>query len=298
MKLVVAGGTGYVGHQLVTRAAEEGYDILMLVRKPAEALRRFATQVDYSALANRRIEADALINLAGLAHVRGADLEFDAANRGLPLELAGHAIDGGVRRFVHVSTLGVYGNWSLEPISEEGRPKPETSYARSKLDGDRALVYRFRARPDALTIVRPPMVYGPRCPGNFSRLQRLVMRGWPLPFGAARALRSFMFVDNLVDFLLRCAASDNAGDLYVIGDGSDYSVAELVAAMAAAGGVRLTNLPIPPALLRAFARLAGFRRDMDSLTRPMLVDWTRARESLKWSPPVDADEAMSRALAA
>ena len=298
MKLIIAGASGYIGRRLVRQAAAEGHGILSLVRKPDEALKPYGTQANYlDALPDSHLGADALISVAGLAHAHAGDSEFDSANRRLPLEVARHVADGNIGRLVHVSTLGVYGSWSASPVSEGSRLAPETPYARSKLEGDRALASFLAASPESLTIVRPPMVYGPRCPGNFSRLRRLVARGWPLPFGSARAKRSFIYVDNLVDFLLRCTPSASPSGLYVIGDGSDYSVGELVSAMAFADGVRFCNLPVPCALLRAVGRLAGRRRDMDSLTRPMVVDWTRAREALKWFPLVDADEAMSRALA-
>lgn len=297
MKLVIAGGSGYIGSALVKRAAEEGHHVLVLVRRRDDALSRYAAQSCYEeALPTPYHAADALINLAGRAHVRDGSADFDSANRLLPLEMARRVLNGDVGRFVHVSSLGVYGTWCSDPVSEGTLPVPETPYARSKLDGDRNLEASFQARPEALTIIRPPMVYGPACPGNFARLRRIIIRGIPLPFGAAHVRRSFIFVENLADFLIRCSIADKPGGLYVIGDGSDYSIAELVAAIAAGVGVRFLNFPFPLDVLRAMARIAGMRRDMDSLTRPMLVDWSRARELMQWHPPVPREDAMTRSL--
>lgn len=299
MRLVIAGGTGYIGRALVRRAAAAGHNLQLIVRRRDDALSRYASQLNFDeamASAQACANSDALINLAGCAHIRSGDTEFDYANRELPLNLARKVADGCIGRLIHVSSIGVYGNWRLEAISEGSSLAPDTPYGRSKLAGDLALEARFAARPDALTIVRPPMVYGPACPGNFARLHRLVMRGLPLPFGAARARRSFIFVENLADFLLECAVARNPAPLYVIGDGSNYSVSELIAEMASVRGGRSFNFAFPLAALRAFGGLAGMRRPMDSLTRPLLVDWTFAQESMHWSPPVSCVEAMNRSL--
>lgn len=299
MKLIIAGGSGYIGHALVKRAAAEGHDVLVLTRRRDDELARYAAQSGYDGpLPATHVNADALINLAGRAHVHGrsSDSDFDAANCQLPLMLASHVIENGIGRLVHVSSIGVYGNWSDEPITEHSLPSPDTAYTKSKLAGDQALEERFKPRPDALTIVRPPMVYGPACPGNFARLRRLVTRGFPLPFGAAHAKRSFIFVENLADFLLKCSILRNPASLYVIGDGSDYSVSELLDEIASGSGVSLRNLPFPPSILRALARLTGLRREMDSLTRPLFVDWKRAKLSIDWIPPVDPKDGIERSL--
>ena len=299
MRLIVAGGSGYIGRALVKRAAEEGHDVLVLTRRHDEELARYACQSGYEdTLPATHVDADALINLAGRAHVHGrsADSDFDTANCQLPLMLANLVIENGIGRLVHVSSIGVYGNWSNEPITEHSLPSPDTGYTKSKLAGDRALEKCFKSRPDTLTIVRPPMVYGPACPGNLARLRRLAGRGIPLPFGAAHAKRSFVFVENLADFLLKCSILRNPAGLYVIGDGSDYSVSELLDEIALGSGVRLRDVSVPPSILRVLARFSGLRREMDSLTRPLLVDWKRAKVLMDWIPPIDPRDGMKRSL--
>src|SRR5258708_33364894 len=100
-------------------------------------------------------------------------------------------------------------------------------------------------------ILRPPLVYGRGAPGNLPRLEALVATGVPLPFGAIRNRRSFMFVDNLVDALLavlRYAGSIRAA--YVMSDGSDFATPELVRALAAGSGRRARLVSVPVPLLR------------------------------------------------
>lgn len=303
MKIAVTGATGYIGRQLVRAAAERGHAVLALVRRPDDELARFASQHVMDGELPRHLEGvDAIAHLAGLAHVRRTGRSdgaaFEDANRQFALTVADAAQHAGVARLAYVSSIGVHGNRSDAPIVESSPFAPDTPYAVSKLMGEQALT-RFHAQtPSRLVIVRPPMVYGPGCPGNLPRLARLVARGLPLPFATVTARRSLVYVGNLVDFLLRAIQPDVAGECFVVGDGSDFSLAELVTLMAGAAGVRSRMFPVPPALLRAGARALCLRREMDSLTRPMLVDWSHARTALGWSPPFEPDEAMATTLAA
>lgn len=303
MKIAVTGATGYIGRQLVRVAAERGHGVLALVRRPNDELARFASQHAIDGQLPRYLEGvDAIIHLAGLAHVcrtrRSDGAAFDDANRQLALTVAEAAQRACVARFAYVSSIGVHGNWSGDPIVESSPFAPDTPYAMSKLMGEQALARFHVSAPSRLVIVRPPMVYGPDCPGNFPRLARLVTRGLPLPFAAVSARRSFVHVGNLIDFLLEAVRPGITGECFVVGDGSDFSLAQLVTLMAGAAGVRSRMFPVPPALLRAGARAVRLRREMESLTRPMLVDWSHARTALGWSPPFEPDEAMAITLAA
>lgn len=297
MKLIIAGASGYIGRSLVHLAVEHGHQVLMLSRHRSETLAPYGEQASIDDARDLiGSAADALINVAGTAHVRGTIADFDIANRQLPLELAACVLDGRVGRMIHLSSLGVYGNWSAQPIAEMSAPSPMTPYAQSKLRADYELGARFRSNEDKLTVVRPPMVYGAGCPGNFARLCRLVTSGVPLPFGAAHARRSFIFVKNLVDFLLRCSEINRPSGLFVIGDGSDYSASELIREIALVRGNRAINIAVPMPWLHMLAKAPGVSRAMDSLTRPMLVDWTFARNLIGWNPPVPPPDAMAMTL--
>ena len=298
MKLIITGASGYIGRALLRQALERGHQVAIYARRHVEcqgiAILPFGTPVpdDFR-------QADALINLAGRAHTTdpGPDHNaFQEANHQLPLWLAEQARQAGVRRFVHVSSIGVHGNTSPVPLTEASPLTPDTPYTHSKTQSEQGLQALFAATPQALTIVRPPMVYGPACPGNFTRLRKLLETGLPLPFGSVDARRSFIFVDNLADLLLHCAAHPGGHGVYLAGDGSDYAVPQLLRAMGHELGRPARLFPVPPAWLRGAAWLVGFRREMDSLTRPLLVDWARARATLDWTPPADPATALRLSL--
>lgn len=246
---------------------------------------------------------DCVIHLAGRAHTTvthsdGKDL-FDLANRRLAIDTATAAHAAGVKRFVFVSTIGVHGNWSEQPVHADSPLRLEAPYARSKAAAEQELVRFCAERGMALCIVRPTMVYGPRCPGNFTRLLKLVASGLPLPFGSLNAVRSFVHVDNLASFLAACATRPlPARSTFVIADGSDWSTAQLARDMAAALGKSSRVFPFPPSLLRLAAGALGRQREIDSLSRPMRVDAGNAREALAWQPPVDPAAGLSAAVRA
>lgn len=302
MRIAVTGASGYIGLALLRLLAGRGHDVLAFGRRePAGGEARVSWRVKADGqpdTADLR-GCDAVVHLAGRAHTRiavqdGVDF-FDQANRQLACATAEAAKAAMVRRFVQVSTLGVHGNWSTAPISETSALTGDTPYARSKIAAERELTELLAQGHTSLAIVRPPMVYGAGCPGNFPRLIKLVKSGIPLPFGSVRGIRSFIHVDNLASLLEYCAATPAAQGVFVAGDGSDFELPDLIRAIAASLGTSARLLPFPPALLRLAASAIGRQREIDSLTRPMQVDWSKAR-SAGWIPPIEPARALADTL--
>jgi UDP-glucose 4-epimerase len=240
-------------------------------------------------------DCDTVIHLAGRAHTtvayaNGQDL-FDLENRELALATAEAAHAAGVNRLVFISTLGVHGSGAEVLLRADSPIHPELPYARSKWAAEQQLSSWCRARGMALCIVRPPMVYGPSCPGSFSRLVRLVRSGMPLPFSALHAQRSFIFVDNLASFLAECAQQEVTGT-YLVSDGSDWSVKQLVLAIGLELERPVRTFPVPAILLRLVGSFIGMKREIDSLTLPMRVDAEPVRRDFGWLPRVAPQEAL------
>lgn len=296
MKIAITGATGYIGRNTIRTAAENGHEVIALARRQCNEIGRYARQSSISDPAAALQGIDVVIHLAGLAHVhrvgRQVTETFDTVNRELALNIASAARLAGVKRFIYVSSLGVHGNWSVEPIHEYSPFSPHTPYALSKLTAERELAIRLASTETRLIIVRPPMVYGPRCPGNFRRLLGLVRRGVPLPLATAAARRSFVYVGNLSDFLLHAGTWAGEADVFVIGDGSDFTARELIENIAKGARVKARLFPFPLPLLRAAGRWFGMENELNSITRPMLVNWTRAHDALRWKPPFDAERSI------
>jgi UDP-glucose 4-epimerase len=311
MKIAVTGANGYIAGKLIEHLARLKVEVVAFARNGTTEVSKF------KGLSVRVIENGtglacpgdidgcfSLIHLAGRAHSyheRESESELlDYSNHLLALKTATAAAEAGVRRFVQVSTVSVHGNWSETPIRPNSPIRPLTCYATSKWAAECSLTDFCGAKQMQLCIVRPPLVYGPVCPGNFTRLVRLIRSGIPLPFKSVRATRSFINVHNLTDFLATCARAAESYErrVFVVGDGSDWTMPELILEIAAALEVPGRMLSFSPDALRILARIIGFGREMDSMTRSLEVDWTYARDDAGWTPPVMPKEAFSRTMSA
>lgn len=308
MRVVVTGATGYIGRASLTRLLLDNNEVLAVARaRNADRLPKQTDMLRTLVTADGRISADQLsgydsvIHLAGRAHTQATENgrdSFDEANRLFALQTAAAALHAGVKRFVLVSSIGVHGHWSETPVNESSALVPDTPYARSKIAAEEAVAHLCADSPMALCIVRPPMVYGPLCPGNFPRLVKLVHRPIPLPFANVSAIRSFIHVDNLADFLALCASQAQDRHTHVIGDGSDWALPDLIRRIAMGIGKKPCLIPFPINLLRTLAKVVGYDREIASLTRPMAVDWSQARMITGWQPKLAPQLALDRTLRA
>ena len=98
----------------------------------------------------------------------------------------------GVRRFIFLSTIGVYGQFSNQPFTELDLTFPNEPYSISKLIAEGCLQNICSSSTMDYVIIRPPMVYGPNAPGNFKRLVNLIKYGFPLPISNIKNKRSLL----------------------------------------------------------------------------------------------------------
>jgi len=142
-----------------------------------------------------------------------------------------------------------------------------------------------------VVIIRPPLVYGPGVKANFLSLMKLSKSGLPLPFGAIHNQRSFVAIDNLVDFIVTCIAHPKAAnEVFLISDGHDVSTTELLRKMANAFGKKILLLPVPTAWMSWVLKLLGKENIAERLFGSLRVDSSKARKLLGWKPIVTMDE--------
>jgi UDP-glucose 4-epimerase len=212
--------------------------------------------------------------------------EFRATNVAATAHLARSAARHGVKRFVFVSSVGVHGRPLGRPFTEADAPAPDDLYAVSKLEAEMALREIASQLDMELVVVRPPLVYGPDCPGNFLRLLKLVASGVPLPFAKVSGLRSFISVSNLADFLAACSTDDRAaGKTFLISDNHDIALPALVKTLRKSMGIKVRLVPLSEDLLELGCSLIGKRRLYQKLCGELTVDPKYAMETLGWKPP-------------
>ena len=311
MKVLVTGATGFIGHALVSYlSSRRNIEVCASVRNSFDGFPLSVSVVqsgDIDGNTNWEValaDVDVVIHTAARAHVLNDDVadpisEFRSVNVAGTLNLAHQALRAGVTRFVFISSIGVMGIQSSRPFSEMDNTAPVEPYAVSKLEAEQGL--REIADKTALevVIVRPPLVYGPDAPGNFGRLIRFVYKGFPLPLGAIVNRRSFVALDNLVDFLFTCLEHPAAAnETFHVADGTDISTPELLRKMGDALGKPVRLIPLPSWLLTLLASILGKRAEIERLCGSLQVDAAKAHTMLGWEPPVSLDQGLRKAVEA
>jgi nucleoside-diphosphate-sugar epimerase len=246
----------------------------------------------------------AVIHTAGRAHTfdRGGAASlagYRIVNTAGTLNLAEQVAAASIPRLVFLSSIGVNGAETSggRPFTEDDEPQPHSDYARSKWEAEQGLLELAAKSGLEVVIVRPPLVYGFGAPGNFGTILRAMRRGWPLPLGAIHNKRSFVALENLVDFLLTCAVHPLAAhETFLVSDDQDLSTTEFVRAIALANGRSPRLLPIPVSVLRVGALALGRAHLLDRLVCNLQVSVAKARRVLNWTPPFSLTQALSRTL--
>ena len=296
MRILVTGASGFVGRTLCPALVHRGYEVLAGTRGPPPADARGGSWHSLAAQSEHdwgRLlgGCDAVVHLAGLAHRTGDRAMQNAAfylevNTDASVRLAARAARAGVAHFIFLSTARVNGEGGDVPSRETDAPNPSGAYAISKWRAEQGLAETAAATGMALTILRPPLVYGPGVKGNFLRLLRLVDHGVPLPFAAVSNHRSFIYAGNLADAIARVIASPQTGaGTFLLSDGDDISTPGLIRRIGAALGKRTRLFAVPTRLLGLAASVTGQARQMHQLTGSAPLDMQAIGTTLGWSPP-------------
>lgn len=309
--VLVTGATGFVGSSVVSRLVTEGVETLACVRRDTGSMQdgvRDMPVVELTANADwhKALEGvKSIVHLAARVHVM-QDTKADplAAFRDVnvkgTLNLARQAVTAGVKRFVFVSSVKVNGESTRQGrlFTEVDLPNPQDAYSHSKYEAEQGLRQISAGSSMELVIIRPPLVYGPGVKANFAALMHAVQRGWPLPLGRVHNQRSLVSLDNLVDFIVTCITHRQAANQsFMVSDGQDLSIIELVCGLAQAARVPVRLLPVPVWGLQLGASLLGKGDVVRRLCGNLQVDISKARNLLGWVPPLSVEEGLRRAIA-
>jgi nucleoside-diphosphate-sugar epimerase len=298
--IVIVGAGGFIGRALMARLAQRGTPVSAVVRRavavPAgitmNAIGDITGATDWAPLLHG---ARAVVHLASRAHASlGADLGWIESDAAAAAQLAREAGRAGVERLVLVSSIKVLGEATDGVPFRAGRPAaPGDTYGFAKWYIEEAMRNAGAAGP-ALTVIRPPLVYGPGVTANFRALLSLVDRALPLPFASIANRRSFVFLDNLVDLIELVLTHPAARDgTFLLRDEEEVSTPELVRRIARALHRPARLFPCPPSVLRLAARLAGRRGAADRLLGSLSIDDSATRERLGWQPRVTLDDGLA-----
>jgi nucleoside-diphosphate-sugar epimerase/SAM-dependent methyltransferase len=313
MKILITGGTGFIGSRLALRCKEHNYEVkvLGLANTSAEAqniieLKRFGVEVEPVSVLDRQElfkhlkDADVVYHLAAAQHEMNVpDKHFRNVNVQGTQNILDGCIKNGVKRYVHGSTIGVYG--IVNGLIDENTPcNPENIYGVTKLEGEKlALSYREKL---PVVVIRIPEVYGPG-DRRLLKLFKLIQKNKFFMIGSGKNLHHLIYIDDLIQALFKAVEKDEAiGQVFLLAGEKPISTIEMVETIAAHLGAKgpLFRVPFGPvymlaATMETVLRPMGMqpplhRRRMDFFKKSFELSWKKAGEVLNYHPAVSFSE--------
>ena len=293
MRVVVTGANGFVGRAVCAELAARGHHVVACVRDRQAARKLSGFDVVLTGGLEREPDlsvafsgADAVVHTANWTGVVTSEttIEYvDAVNVRATARIGALAARCGVGQFVFLSSIKAMGNRTdKQPFKVSTPPEPKDLYGRSKLQAERALL---ETEGLVVSIIRPPLLYGPGVTGSVLKLFQLAERGVPLPLRSVKNARDLLAIQSLADLVAHCIERPSASSRILLArDGQAISSAGLFRSVAASMGREARLFPFSPTALRIAAALAGRQANVDSLLSSLEIDDSQTRYQLGWSP--------------
>ncbi len=300
MQFLVTGGAGYLGSALVRRLAGLGHDVRVFddlsagdpTRLPPDVTFARGDVNDLPRLWTLLQGIDCVYHLAARVSVPESvryPREYNAVNVGGTVSVLEAMRDVGVKRLVFTSSGAVYGDQSDQPLHEDLPPNPLSPYAVSKLASEHYIhtigrlwnvetvslrIFNAYGPGQQLPVAHPPVV------PQFIR--QTVGKGSIIIHGSGEQTRDFVYVDDVVEALVRAATAPNVDRRVInVGSGTETSIKSLARAIGEAIGRE-------PDLLVVGTQGVGVSR--------MCADLTLAKDLLGYEPHVFLQEGLRRTL--
>ena len=300
-KILITGANGFVGQHLAPWLQQRGHDLRLASRTPAHGQFLFhitGPDTDWQAAL---ADSEVVVHLAGIAHRQGvAAQDHQHVTVGSCQSLVAalkHAPN--IKKIIFVSTAKIWGETSGSiangPWTAASPPCPPDAYAAAKWQAEQILQQQDHA---PVTILRPPLIYGPGVKANFARLLKICLTGLPgglpLPLGSVDNRRSLLDVQALasaVEVIITTPPPDHR--CYGLADDAPWATPALIRHLRDAMGGRLRLMPCPPTLLSTIAHGLGRGGAADRLLGNFWLDAQAFRDDFAWQPPRPATTALT-----
>lgn len=278
-KLLITGSSGFIGKSFIKNSSE-------YLIKEVDLIKQNISDIDISGYTT-------VLHLAAIVHqLKGTpDEEYFKINSNLAYDVAFRAKEQGVKHFVFMSTVKVYGESTLlgESLNEFSECYPQDAYGKSKYKGEK-MIQALEDENFKVAIIRSPLVYGSEVKANMLNLIRLIDKFPLLPLGSINNRRSMVYVGNLVE-LMNCIIHKKASGVFIAGDQNSLSTTWLVELISKHLNKNIVLFALPT-IFRNFIKY--FRPDFFSrLYGSFEIDNSSSNKALGFTPPFSADEGIS-----
>lgn len=322
MRILVTGGTGFLGRHVVWQAAGDGLEVVFTGRDEQAARQVMAlsprpvewvyvshgTSGAESILNRAAKNADGIVHCAALAAPWGCAGDFQRANVASTREVVQVAEKQGVRRLVHISTSSLYFDYSDQFAIRESQPyaPPANDYVRTKIEAERLVL----SRPEGETVViRPRAIFGPWDQVLAPRLLRVMSKGRIPLMRGGQALIDLTYIDNAVAAIMLALTRSlpHTPAIYNVTNGEPRAVRDVLSLMSDAFGIPARTRRVPWPVVDVLARALEARARMTGAAEPVVtrysaamlaysqtLDITAISRDLGYTPAIGIDEGIRR----
>ncbi|HEL2570404.1 TPA: NAD-dependent epimerase/dehydratase family protein [Streptococcus suis] len=247
-RVLITGANSYIGTSFEKYVIEKGVDFKI---DTLDLLNPKWDNFDFTPY-------DSIFHVAAIVHKNEKNINPDlyfSVNRDLPVKLANIAKTQGVKQFIFLSSMSVYGNQYKE-ISFDTKEIPTTYYGKSKLEAEK-LLEKLNSDSFKVVFLRPPMVYGSNATGNYSRLSKLAKITAIFP--KIENQRSMIYIDNLLEFVRKTIELELEG-LYFPQNSEYICTSELVRTIREVNGKNTILLTVFNPFIRLLSNSGQFNK--------------------------------------
>ena len=280
MKILITGKNSFVGRNFISLSKSRDVDEVSLFDNNPE-------KIDFG-------KYNIVIHLVAIVHQKKTipESQYFIINRDLCLKVAELAKKAGVKQFIFLSTVKVYGKFipGSEPWNEESKCLPEDAYGKSKYEAELALK-ELEDDSFTISIIRTPLVYGEHVRANMLSIMKLVKWTHILPFKNVNNRRNFTGAENLVSFIDRIIEKRASG-IFIAMDEKAISTSELVRMIAENMGKKIIFFKVPDFIIKI--GMTVLPNIFDRLYGSFEMDNSKTLKVLDFKPPVPINEGIKK----
>ena len=283
-KVLITGANSFIGGNFKRHSKNTiANEICLIKNKPEE--------IEFTVI-------DVVLHVAGIVHQTTSIPEetYFLVNTDLTLDIAKRAKQAGVKQFVFMSTVKVYGEFKsgMKAWNEDTECKPEDNYGKSKFKAEQELM-KLNSPDFSVSIIRTPLVYGAGVKANMASIIKLVQKFPLLPLKKIQNKRSFTSIENLVAFIDRIIELRITG-IFIAKDEKDLSTSDLVSLIAKYMNRKLILIKTPDFMISLGKKFIP--KIFDRLYGSFEMENSKTLKLLDFHPPLSSEEGIKNMVIA